>query len=80
MDAVILVGVQAAGKSTFYRERFFATHVRIRLDLLRTRHRERSLMARCLGHGQRSVQDGPLKGCLGVAGKRSGFESAGRSR
>jgi predicted kinase len=57
MEAVILVGIQAAGKSTFYRERFFATHVRISLDLLRTRHRERSLMAWCLSHGQRLVVD-----------------------
>jgi hypothetical protein len=52
MEAVILVGIQAAGKSTFYRERF-ATHVRVSLDLLRTRHREHSLLAWCLGHGQR---------------------------
>jgi predicted kinase len=57
MEAVILVGIQAAGKSTFYRERFFATHVRVSLDLLRTRHRERSLLAWCLSHGQRFVAD-----------------------
>jgi predicted kinase len=35
MQAVILVGIQAAGKSPFYRERFFGSHVRISLDLLR---------------------------------------------
>lgn len=57
MEAVLLVGIQAAGKSTFYRERFFTTHVRISLDLLRTRHRERSLLAWCLSHGQRFVVD-----------------------
>jgi predicted kinase len=57
MEAVILMGIQAAGKSTFYRERFFASHVRISLDLLRTRHRERSLLAWCLSHGQRFVVD-----------------------
>lgn len=57
MEAIILVGIQAAGKSTFYRERFFRSHVRISLDLLRTRHRERSLLAWCLGHGQRFVVD-----------------------
>lgn len=57
MEAVILVGIQAAGKSTFYRERFFATHVRISLDLLRTRHRERALLEWCLNHGQRFVVD-----------------------
>lgn len=45
MDAVIFVGLQAAGKSTFYRERFFTTHLRISLDQLHTRHRERALLA-----------------------------------
>lgn len=29
MQAVILVGLQASGKSSLYRERFFTTHVRI---------------------------------------------------
>jgi predicted kinase len=29
MEAVILVGIQASGKSTFYAQRFFDTHVRI---------------------------------------------------
>ena len=57
MEAVIFVGLQAAGKSTFYRERFFASHLRISLDQLRTRHRERSLLAWCLQHQQRFVVD-----------------------
>jgi tRNA(His) 5'-end guanylyltransferase len=34
MEAVILAGIQAAGKSTFCRERFFDSHVRINLDKL----------------------------------------------
>ena len=57
MEAVIFVGIQASGKSSFYRERFFATHVRISLDLLRTRHRERSLLAWCIDHQQPFVVD-----------------------
>jgi predicted kinase len=57
MEAVIFVGIQAAGKSTFYQQRFFATHVRISLDLLRTRHRERSLVRWCLAHRQPFVVD-----------------------
>lgn len=57
METVILVGIQAAGKSTFYRERFFQTHLRISLDLLRTRYRERALLSWCLSHGQRFVVD-----------------------
>ena len=48
MEAAIFCGIQASGKTTFYRERFFHTHVRLSLDLLRTRHRERVLMRACL--------------------------------
>ena len=47
-EAVILTGVQAAGKSTFYRERFFETHVRINMDMLRTRRRESLLLQACI--------------------------------
>ena len=48
MEAVIFSGIQATGKSTFFKERFFDTHVRISLDLLRTRHRERRLLHLCI--------------------------------
>lgn len=47
-EAIIFTGLQGAGKSTFYRDRFFATHLRISLDLLRTRRREDLLLAACL--------------------------------
>jgi hypothetical protein len=57
MHAILFVGIQASGKSSFYRARFFATHVRISLDLLRTRHRERALLAWCLTHAQPFVVD-----------------------
>lgn len=57
MEAVIFVGLQASGKSSFYRERFFSTHVRISLDLLRTRHRERRLLNLCLETQQPFVID-----------------------
>lgn len=57
MEAVIFVGVQGSGKSTFYRERFFHTHVRLSLDLLRTRHRERIFLQSCLSTQQRFVID-----------------------
>lgn len=57
VEAVILIGAQASGKSTFYRERFFRTHVRISLDLLRTRHRESLLLNACLEMKQGFVVD-----------------------
>lgn len=57
MEAVLFVGLQAAGKSTFYKERFFTTHLRINLDMLKTRHREKRLLQTCLETGQPFVVD-----------------------
>lgn len=57
MEAVIFIGIQGSGKSSFFRERFFDTHVRINLDMLRTRRREELLMAACLEGGQSFVVD-----------------------
>lgn len=57
MEAVVFIGLQGAGKSTFYRERFFATHMRINLDMLKTRHRERRFLQTCIETGQRFVVD-----------------------
>jgi predicted kinase len=57
MEAVIFVGIQGSGKSTFYRERFFDTHVRVSLDLLKTHYRERVFLQACLATGQRFVVD-----------------------
>jgi predicted kinase len=57
MEAVVFMGIQASGKSTFCRERFFDTHVRISLDMLRTRNRERLLLEACLRAQQPFVID-----------------------
>jgi predicted kinase len=57
MEAVIFIGAQAAGKSSYFRERFFRTHTRISLDLLKTRHREGRFLDLCLESGQRFVVD-----------------------
>jgi predicted kinase len=54
---VVFAGCQGAGKSTFYRERFFGTHVRVSLDMLKTRNRERQLVSACLEMSQRFVVD-----------------------
>jgi predicted kinase len=57
VEAVILVGLQGAGKSTFYKERFSETHLRVNLDMLKTRHREKRFLAACVETGQRFVVD-----------------------
>ena len=48
MEAIVLCGVQASGKTTLYRDRFLASHVRISMDLLRTRAREAAFLELCL--------------------------------
>ncbi|MFN2385102.1 MAG: AAA family ATPase [Thermoanaerobaculia bacterium] len=57
MQAVLFIGIQASGKTTFYLQRFLSTHVRISLDMLKTRARERVLLDACLKAGQPFVVD-----------------------
>jgi predicted kinase len=57
MEAVVLMGIPGSGKTSFAKERLFHTHVRISLDLLKTRHRERRLLEFCLTTEQRFVVD-----------------------
>jgi predicted kinase len=57
MEAVIFIGIPATGKSTFYQERFADTHVRINLDMLRTRRREDVLLNSCIQAGMSFVVD-----------------------
>ena len=57
MEAIVLCGLQGAGKTTLYGERWLETHVRISMDLLRTRAREAALLEYCLSTRQRFVVD-----------------------
>jgi predicted kinase len=57
MEAVVLIGIQGSGKSTFYRDRFVGSHVHINLDTLKTRHREGLLLQECLGAKRPFVVD-----------------------
>lgn len=57
METVIYIGIQATGKSTFYKDNFFRTHIRINLDMLKTRHREKLLFETCLQMKQSFVID-----------------------
>ena len=57
MEAIVFCGVQASGKTTFYARTFLKTHVRISMDLMRTRHRERRFLETCVATGQRFVVD-----------------------
>ncbi len=57
MNGIIFIGPQASGKSTFYLQNFFSTHIRINLDMLKTRHRERIIFEACLQGKQPCVID-----------------------
>lgn len=82
MEAVILIGPQASGKSTFYLRRFFRTHVRINMDMLKTERRERLLLDACLAGKQSFVIDkvnaaAPDRGNYIEAAKAAGFQVVG---
>jgi predicted kinase len=57
MEAIVLCGVQGSGKTTLFRDRWLETHVRVSLDLLRTRARETALLELCLRTRQPFVVD-----------------------
>lgn len=54
--AVIFIGIQASGKSTFYHERF-EDYIHINLDTLHTRNKERLLLQECVESGYSFVVD-----------------------
>lgn len=57
MELIILIGLQGSGKSTFSAQRFTDTHIRLNLDMLKTRHREHLLFEACLAAKQPMVID-----------------------
>jgi len=80
MTAIILVGIPASGKSTFCKERLFSSHVRINLDMLKTR--EKLIFQACLAAKQSFVIDNTnasaveRKRYMGPA-KEAGFKVVG---
>ncbi len=48
MQLIVFIGIQGSGKSSFYSSRFRDSHLRINMDMLRTRHREQILFDACL--------------------------------
>ena len=54
--AIIFIGIQASGKSTFYHERF-EDYVHINLDTLHTRNKEKILLRECVENRRSFVVD-----------------------
>jgi predicted kinase len=86
VELVILVGLQASGKSTFARQRFAATHVYVSKDALRSARdkelRQRSLVEAALQEGRSVVIDNTNPGpddrsALIALGRQYGAEVVG---
>jgi len=57
MNGIIFIGLQASGKSSFFLQQFYKTHLRLNMDMLKTRNRERILFNACLESKQPCVID-----------------------
>jgi len=86
MECVILIGLPASGKSTFFRERFAATHDHVSKDLLRNnrkpQRRQEHLIAESLASGRSVVVDNTnastaIRGPLIVLARKHGAEVSG---
>ena len=56
-EAVIFVGLQGAGKTTYFRDHFAETHVHISRDVQGSMERELALMRECIEAGRSFVVD-----------------------
>jgi predicted kinase len=82
MELVLFIGIQATGKSSFYKERFYRTHVRLNYDMLRTRNRESLLLKACIDGKTKFVVDNTNltredRARYMVPAKNAGFTIAG---
>lgn len=81
-EAILFIGIQAVGKTTFYQQRFAATHTHINLDTLKTRGQEKAALETCLILGQSFVVDNTnatetFRARYIPAAKRAGFRVIG---
>ena len=86
MECVILIGLPASGKSTFFRERFAATHDHVSKDLFRNnpkpQRRQEYLIAESLASGRSVVVDNTnpsaaIRAPLIAIAKKHGAETTG---
>lgn len=57
MESIIFIGIQASGKTTFYKKHFFDTHIRISLDLLNTKNKQNRFLQTCFDTQSKFVID-----------------------
>jgi predicted kinase len=56
-EAVIFIGLQGSGKTTYFTNHFAATHAHVSRDIQETAERERALIRECLQSGRSFVVD-----------------------
>jgi predicted kinase len=56
-EAVIFVGLQGSGKTTYFTNHFAATHTHVSRDIQETAERERALIRECFRSGRSFVVD-----------------------
>src|SRR5207248_2917589 len=56
-EAVIFIGLQGSGKTTYFRDHFAATHEHVSRDIQRTAERQAALIDECLRSGRSFVVD-----------------------
>jgi predicted kinase len=56
-EAIIFVGLQGSGKTTYFNDHFAATHAYVSRDVLQTATRETAFVRECLGSGRSFVVD-----------------------
>lgn len=54
---ILFIGIQASGKTSFYRKYFADKYEHISLDVLNTRNKERLAIKQCIGQGKSFVVD-----------------------
>ena len=57
MEAIIFIGIQATGKTTFYKKYLFDTHIRISLDQLNTKNKQNRFLQTCFDIQSKFVID-----------------------
>ncbi|MCI5055785.1 MAG: ATP-binding protein, partial [Flavobacteriales bacterium] len=57
MEMILFIGIPASGKSSFYKAKFFNSHIRVSLDQLNTRRKESKLLDYCFNVQAKFVVD-----------------------
>lgn len=78
MDLIVLIGIPAAGKSTFYRTNFASTHVLVSKDLLRNNRRPSRRQAQLISEALQAGHSVVVDNTNASSEQRAGLIALGR--